>query len=340
MKVLVSFNPGKNSENFEGVRLRKCIKGALEVANIPYTNYVGDYFDVAHFISYRDEKTIDSVIANGTPVVISALYCESDPSASWLEYKTNKKGNRITFLSPKGLRVLNKANLILVPSKSAKEFLIESGVTRDIEIISSGVNVSRFDYSREDEKDIFYRYYQEDKNKKIVVSLGDYKYMEGLNSIINAAKKCPNVMFYYYGPSTKGCSFKIKRTLKKAPKNMKFVTVPSDDIYRSALLNASLFAYPEYKTIGYVSLLEAMTARCQLVIRSQPLFSDLVKNGENSYTASYSETLTSIIVDSMENKIKNLSEFAHKEAEQFSLETIGEKLKWFYQQTINLKNGD
>jgi 1,2-diacylglycerol-3-alpha-glucose alpha-1,2-glucosyltransferase len=121
---------------------------------------------------------------------------------------------------------------------------------------------------------------------------------------------------------------------------MKFVTVPSDDIYRSALLNASLFAYPEYKTIGYVSLLEAMTARCQLVIRSQPLFSDLVKNGENSYTASYSETLTSIIVDSMENKIKNLSEFAHKEAEQFSLETIGEKLKWFYQQTINLKNGD
>ena len=168
MKVLVSFNPGKNSDNFEGVRLRKCIKGALEVANIPYTNYAGDYFDVAHFISYRDEKTIDSVIANGTPVVISALYCESDPSASWLEYKTNKKGNRITSLSPRGLRVLNKANLILVPSKSAKEFLIESGVTRDIEIISSGVNISRFDYSREDEKDIFYRYYQEDKNKKIL----------------------------------------------------------------------------------------------------------------------------------------------------------------------------
>ena len=175
--------------------------------------------------------------------------------------------------------------------------------------------MSRFDFSRVDEKQIFHRYYKEDINKKIVVALGDYIYMEGLNSIINAAKKCPDAVFYYYGPSTKGCSFKIKRIIKKAPKNMKFVTVPSDDIYRSALLNASLFVYPEYKTIGHVSLLEAMAAKCQLVVRNQPLFSEIIKNGESGYVASYSETLTSLIVDSLENKIKNVSEFAHIEAQ-------------------------
>ena len=54
MKVLVSFNPGKKIDNFEGVRLRKCIKGALEIASIPYTTYIGDEYDVAHFISPRD----------------------------------------------------------------------------------------------------------------------------------------------------------------------------------------------------------------------------------------------------------------------------------------------
>ena len=90
MKILVSFNPGKKSENFEGVRLRKCIKGALEVADVPYTIYVGDNFDVAHFISPKEENKIDTIVANGIPVVVSALYCESDPAASWLEYKTNK----------------------------------------------------------------------------------------------------------------------------------------------------------------------------------------------------------------------------------------------------------
>lgn len=341
MKVLVSFNPAKKSDNFEGVRLRKCIKGALEVAGVPYTVYVDDNFDVAHFISPKDENKIDAVIANNKPVIISALYCESDPTAAWLEYKTNKKGVRVTSLSSKGLKVLNKATLVLVPTEQTKQFLIESGVEVDIEVVSCGVNMSRFDFSREDEKEIFYRYYKEDLNKKVVVALGDYVYMEGLNSIINAAKKCPDAVFYYYGPSTKGCSFKIKRVIKKAPKNMKFVTVPSDDIYRSALLNATLFAYPEYKTIGYVSLLEAMAAKCQLVVRSQPLFLDLIKNGETGYVASYSETLTSIIVDCLQNKVNNVSPFAHKEARNYTLESIGKKLQWYYQLAINIKkNGD
>ena len=341
MKVLVSFNPSKNSEVFEGVRLRKCIKGALEITDVPYTNYLGDNFDIAHFISPKDESKIDQVLAMNKPVVISALYCESDPTASWLEYKTNKKkGNRNTVLSQKGLRVLNKANLVLVPTPQAKQFLIDSGVNVDIEVISSGVNMSRFDFSRDDEKSIFYRYYKEDANKKLAVVLGDYTYMEGLNSVINAAKKSPNTVFYYYGPSIKGCSFIIKRVIKKAPKNLKFVTVPSDDIYRSALINASLFIYPEYKTIGYVSLLEAMAAKTQLIIRNQPLFVDLVKNGVTGYMAMYSETLTSVTLDCIDGKTSNTKDMAHKEVEQFTLDTIGKKLKWLYQQTINLMNGD
>lgn len=340
MKVLVSFNQGKNSENFEGVRLRKCIKGALEVANQPYTSYIQDRFDVAHFISPKDEGKIDSIIAEGKPIVISALYCESDPNAAWLEYKTNRKGNRTTSLSQKGLRVLNKATLVLVPTEQAKQFLIDSGVNSEIEILSSGVNMSRFDFSREDEKDIFYRYTHEDKSKKLVIALGDYTHMEGLNAFINAAKKCPNEIFYYYGPSTKGCSFKIKRIIKKAPKNTKFTVVPSDDIYRSGLLNATIFVYPEYKTIGYVSLLEAMAARCQIIIRNQPLFQDLIKNGVNGYTVSYSETLTSVIVDCIDGKTSNIAEFAHKDAMINTLEVVGSKLKWLYQQAINMKNGD
>lgn len=337
MKILVSFNPGKKTDNFEGVRLRKCIKGALEIAGISYTTYLGDEYDVAHFISPKDESKVNEVISNNIPVVISALYCESDPTASWLEYKTNKNGQRTTFLSTKGLRVLNKATLILVPTKEAKEFLIQAGVTKDIEIISSGVNLSRFDFSRADEKEIFFRYYSEDKAKKLVVALGDYTYMEGIGSFINLAKKSQNTIFYYFGPSTKGCSFKIKRMIKKSPKNVKFLTIPHDDIYRSVLLNASVFMYPGYKTMGYVSVLEAMAARCQLVIRNQPLFNELIQDGVNGYVVNYSETLTSIVNDCLEGKISNIADMAHKQVQEKSLESVSEKLAWLYQQAINIK---
>lgn len=337
MKVLVSFNPGKKIDNFEGVRLRKCIKGALEIASIPYTTYIGDEYDVAHFISPRDESKINEVISNNIPVVISALYCESDPTASWLEYKTNKNGLRTTYLSSKGLRTLNKATLILVPTNEAKEFLINSGVTREIEVISSGVNLSRFDFSRTDEKEIFHRYYSEDKTKKLVVALGDYTYMEGISFFVKLAKKCQNSIFYYFGPSTNGCSFKIKRMIKKSPNNVKFLTIPNDDLYRSVLLNASVSMYPGYKTLGYVSILEAMAARCQLVIRNQPLFKELVKDGVNGYVVNYSETLTSIVADCLDGKICDVASIAYKFAAENSLESVSEKLAWFYQQAINIK---
>ena len=139
MKVLVYFTPNKNTDNFEGVRLRKSIKGALEIADVHYTTYIGDEYDVAHFISPRDESKINEVVANNIPVVISALHCESDPAASWLDYKASKDGKREIILSLKNVKILNKATLVLVPSEGAKELLINSGVTSDIEIISPGL---------------------------------------------------------------------------------------------------------------------------------------------------------------------------------------------------------
>lgn len=337
MKVLVYFTPNKNTDNFEGVRLRKSIKGALEIADVHYTTYIGDEYDVAHFISPRDESKINEVVANNIPVVISALYCESDPAASWLDYKASKDGKREIILSLKNVKILNKATLVLVPSEGAKELLINSGVTSDIEIISPGVNLSRFDFTRIDEKEIFFRYYSEEKNRKLVVVLGDYNYMEGISSIIKMASKRKKELFYYFGPSINGCSFKIKRMIKKSPSNIKFKTIPNDDIYRSALINASIFIYPGYKTIGYVSALEAMASKCQLVIRSQPLFKNLIMDGVNGYVVNYSETLTSIACDCLDGKITNMAEIAHKDVREHSLEKVSEKLKWFYQQAINTK---
>ena len=171
MKVLVYFQPSPKHDYFEGARMRKTIKGALEIVDSKYTSNVYDDYDVAHFMSPDDENKLNIAIERGVPIVISALFGEADPSTRFLNYKS-KDGKRITTIKPKALRMLNKADLVLVPCKSGKEFLVENGVTTKIEVCVPGINLSRFNFSREDEKELFYRYFREDKNKKLVFALG------------------------------------------------------------------------------------------------------------------------------------------------------------------------
>lgn len=332
MKTLVSFQPHPKYDNFEGSRLRKSIKGSLEINDIEYTTSVVDYYDLVHLMSVGDEGKINDAIENNIPVVISALYCESDPCASFVEYK-----NKEPRLTLKALKVLNKASLVLVPSLECKSFLINEGVRVDIDVVSSGVNLSRFNFSRDDEKEIFYRYFNEDKTKKLVVSVGDYTNLEGVTTFINAAKKSPNALFYYFGPSVVGVSLKIKRLLRHAPKNVKFKLVPNDDIFRSALINASIFLYTGYSIVGYITLLDAMAAKCEIICREQPLFDDLLIDGETAHIGKFSETLVSLTKDCLEGKLASTKELAYITVQKHDINNVGKSLKWIYQQRINMK---
>ena len=202
MKVLVYFQPSSKHDNFEGARMRKTIKGALEVIGGSYTSNLYDDYDVAHFMSPDDENKLNIVLERKVPVIVSALFGEDDPATRFLINK-NKDGRITVALKNKALKMLNKATLVLVPSESAKELLIANGVNRPIEIVVPGVNLARFNFSREDEKELYYRYFREDKNKKLVLAVGEYSNnMDGIHCLINAAKKKEDAVFYYIGSET------------------------------------------------------------------------------------------------------------------------------------------
>lgn len=341
MKILVSFQPNKKASDFEGARMRKTIKGSLEVMGIEYTTSVVEKYDIMHLISAEDDSKANDAKESNIPLVISALYCEDDSLANYIEYKS-KDGTRVNSIKSKCLRFLNKANVITVPSQKAKEFLIDNGVKPDIQVVPVGVNMSRFDFSREDEKDIFYRYFRENRSKRLVVAMGEYdNNMDGINAFINAAKKCPDVLFYYIGrESVPGIlkSFKMSRMISSSPKNVKFHGIIPDDVYRSALMNADVFMLPGYKVAGVVSLYDAMAAKCQLIVRDQAVFSDLLEDGKTAYLAQYSETLTSLTKDYFQGKLKPTIEKAYQEVSKHSLEVLGEQLRWVYQKELNIKN--
>lgn len=341
MKVLVSFEPNTKSLDFEGARLRKTIKGSLEMIGLEYTTSAIEKHDVVHLLSSEDEGKLNDAKEANIPVIVSALYCESDPHASYLEHKS-KDGVRSTRLSDKGLKFLSRADLVLVPSLKMRDFLVDSGVTSDVSVSLPGINMSRFDFSREDEKPLFYRYFREDSKKKLVIGLGEYDLaMEGINAFINAAKMCPDALFYYIGKETVPGAFrslKTKRLIAKAPKNLKFVTTIPDDIYRSALLNACLYVVPGYKTAGVMSLMDAMGAKCQIIARKQAIFDDFLIDGKTAYLGEFSETLSVLVREYLNGQLKPTIDEAYKfVSTKCNLKTVGEQLKFFYQEQINLK---
>ena len=331
MKVLVYFQPSPKQDNFEGARMRKTIKGALEVTGYSYTSNLYDDYEIAHFMSPDDESKLNIALERKVPVVVSALFGEDDPTTRFLNHKS-KDGKLVVSLKPKALRLLNKATLVLVPCESAKELLVNNGVNRPIEIVVPGVNLARFNFSREDEKELFYRYFREDKNKKLVLAMGEYtNNMEGINSLINAAKKREDAVFYYIGCETFAANYgKCKKIIKSAPKNMHFKTILPDDIYRSMLLNADVFMLPGYQLSGIVSIEEAMAANCQLIVRKSAVFPEFLQNNKTAYTAEHSETLTSLCLDYLDAKIKPTNEEAYQMVSSYNLENFGQQLIKIY----------
>ena len=336
MKALVYFQPNLKHDNFEGARMRKTIKGALEVIGATYTTNLYDNYDVAHFMSPDDENKLNIVLEKNVPIVVSALFGEDDPTTRFLNHK-NKDGKRTVTLKQKALRMLNKANLVLVPSESAKEFLIANGVNRPIEIVIPGVNLARFNFSREDEKELFYRYFREDKNKKLVLAVGEYtNNMDGIHCLINAAKKKEDAVFYYIG-SESFITGKAKKIIKSAPKNLHFKMIIPDDIYRSMLLNADVFMLPGYNLSGIISVEEAMAANCQLIVRKSAIFPEFLKNEKTAYVAEYSETLTSLCLDYLNEEIKPTTDEAYQMISSYNLETFGKELISKYESLITNK---
>lgn len=172
MKVLVRFAPGVRFDSFEGARLRKNIKGGLELNDIKWVDSVFADPDVCHYLSPVDVTKARDAKDDGYPVVVSALYSESDPFGCFLD----RDNNNCCSLPPRSLKILELADKILVPCLSAKNLLFQCGLkNKNIEVVSPGVNLTRFEDLDALESEVFPRYYRIQKNEKYVVSVGDFE---------------------------------------------------------------------------------------------------------------------------------------------------------------------
>lgn len=338
MKILIPYQHINETDITECARLRKSLKGALELMGVEYCVSNVENFDIIHLFSTDDYPKAVDAKSRGAYIVVSALMAESNPTSAFLDFKY-KDGVINNTLSTKGAKLLRLADLILVPSESAKEILINEGIENRIEILNPGINLSRFDFSREDEKELFYRYHRIDKNKKLVLGVGDYESLEGINAFLESAKKCNDTIFCFFGQTKnpKRIPIKVMSLMKKSPDNVIFNVNVNDDIYRSALLNASVLLLPLYRYASVVSILEAMGAKCEIIAREQSLFEGFLVNGQTAHIAKFSETLVTLTRDFIDGKVKPTSLEAYEEVKKHTLENIGKKLTRYYEELLDSK---
>lgn len=326
MEILISFDPGAKYDIFEGTRLRKNIKGALELNNVRWVDTLYSSPNICHLISPFDESLGKAAKDEGVPLVVSALFAEHDPKASFLAKDIG--GNlALTF---KSKRVLELADLILVPSLSAKLFLEKTFPNKRIEVLSPGVNAIRFDSIDDIGQEIFCRYERVKTSDPYSLVFGRYEDKETLESLIKLAALCPSHNFFFIGGDYGAKATRVDRFNKKAPKNLRFLPVISDDLYRSAMKGASYFIQFDTSISCPLVTLEAIASKTKLVQVGKPEENGFLSEKDiRVCLADEKETANYLFNDSPKSEDRTIIE-GQRIVKEHSLKRMGEELIKLY----------
>jgi glycosyltransferase involved in cell wall biosynthesis len=332
MKALVYFSPGEKNDCFAAARLRKNIKGALELADVPWVESLFALPDILHVLSPEDEAKVHDAKLDGLKVVVSALYTEYDPAARYFQ----KDPDGFYALKSKAERVLEAADLILVPSLGAKKALVEAGIKNPhFAILPSGVNMTRFEKTDPVETGVVYRYLRFPSNEKYVFSVGDYEDNDVLEKFTSIASALPKLRFYFTGIKRGiGSESLLKKLNRETPENCHFIDLLEDDVFRSAMINASVYlSFPSPRS-DQLTALEAMAAKTEVVAFGMPLEGDVIEDKKNAYCAVSQEKVAKIIESYCAGKLAPTIIEGYRRAKSCSLDKIGQRLKADYESLL------
>jgi len=333
MKVLVGLHPTAKSESFVARRVRKNIKGALELKGITWEESIYASPDICHFLSPEDEDIQKEAATTGVKTVISALYSELDSAARFLVEDIDG----FYKLSTKATKILSEVDLIFVPSFAAKSLLVRLGIKEDgIKIVSPGVNLTRFDVADDVESNLFYHYFRFPNEEKYAVIVDDF---ENKNSFKNAkylAESLPNMRFYFFSSVVNIGSSALKHLKKNAPNNLYFSAPVDDDVYRSALINASFFISFDEGILNPLGILEAMAARTPVVVTSSVTLPANEKINEKVVIRARTPQEAALKISTIGSEEKDVvCKNAYALAKENSLSHLGEQLLTNYNQLLN-----
>lgn len=324
MRVLLYIKNKKHKEHLdEKMRVYRNYITCAKLNGINYVTNLRHSFDIAHFLSLDDKKEILKVIKMKKKVIVSCFNSIKE---------TNLILNNGVFLK-EVVNLLNKVDVVLVPTIASKLFLKNNGVITSVEILTQGINSERFNNMDDVEKNAFIEYAGIMEKSKIILGMCNYSKVDDVNFYYQMSVRFPNYQFYLIG--TKMSKFVIpygaKEMLKMKPKNLHYKYILDEDLYKSAMINTSAFLLPPECSTVEETILEAMILKKQIIGFKNILLDDIILNNRLALLGRTIEEVGDIFEGYQNQTIDSTVDQAYSYALKQNYETIADFLKKTYE---------
>ena len=338
MKVKLYFENEKAIKKSGIGRALKHQKKALTINKIDFTtNHSNRDFDILHIntiylASYLELKKAKN---NNKKIVYHAHSTKEDFKNSFMFSNLIAPLYQIWLLN-----MYKKADSIITPTPYSKSLLEGYGLKQDIIAISNGIDTERFkkDLNKENR---FEEYFNLSKDSKVIISVGWLFERKGFDTFCEVASRLPDYTFIWFGD--KNLSFpskKIRKWIKSLPDNVILPGYIDGDIIIGGYTRADLFFFPSREETEGIVVLEALSAKCKVLVRDIPVFNGWLKNKENCYMANNNDEFVDIIPKILEKELPDLSEAGFLVAQARNFDAIGKQINSVYCATLKGKKED
>lgn len=327
MKVFLSKNFKTESDQIY-LRLHRDLSAIYYINGVDVTSHIEANYDFAHFVNISCKKDILFVKEKLKKKVIVNYF---------IDKHTAKKDNVSEILIPNDeKKLLNKCDLIIASCQADKMILIANEIKTPIEVVTPPVKEEKFSRISGLEKNSFFKYAGLMKNDSFALSMVNYKNIQDVQDLIVLANELKTYKIFVFGPRLKLFrNLKIKKQIRKAPKNIYFKTYINEDLFKSALLLSNFFIVTRESEGEIITILEAMITKTQIMTYHSHFIGDVLNDNVNCIHVTDSKELA--------NKIKQCEEFGfptieegYSFAKKSNYETCGQNLKQILEKYIEL----
>lgn len=304
---------------------------ALDMAGVSYTTDPSEDYDLVHI------NTIDPFARmmarkakrKGIPVVYHAHSTEEDFKNSFIFSNQIAPLFKLWIISCYKL-----GDYILTPTPYSKNILEGYGIEKPIQAISNGIDLERF--KEDDAKVEEYRnFFKIQKDEQVIISVGLYFERKGLPDFIELAKRMPNYRFIWFGHSSLSTVTQaIRQAIKEKPSNLELPGYISGNVIEGAYADANIFLFPSYEETEGIVVLEALAAKCQVVLRDIPVYDPWMIDKENCYKGNDNEEFESLVHSLLDGRLKPTLDKGFEVAKERGIKEIGVQLKEVYNRLI------
>lgn len=236
----------------------------------------------------------------------------------------------------------NTVEQVIVPTEKTKELLMRYSVHKDISVVPTGINLSKFDRKQflEEEINTLKKKFGINSQDKVLLYLGRVSMEKNIEEIINAMpeymKMRENIKFVIVGsgPALEKLESLVRR-LKLTDKFVFTGSQPWDTIGLFYCLGDVFVSASRSETQG-LTYIEAMASGLPVVAREDQCLIDILETGKNGYTFTDKEGLYRGLDQVLFlDKETDYSANAINKVKRYSTEEFAYQVEKVYQQVIS-----